>query len=44
MSEISIHVLQANKETLEALEEVNSRRGLSGPYHTIEELREALDS
>ncbi len=35
---------QANEETLEALEQVNSRRGLSGPYRTIEELREALDA
>ena len=35
---------QPNEETLEALEEVNSRRGLSGPYRTIEELRRALDA
>lgn len=35
---------QPNEETLEALEQVNHRRGLSGPYRTMEELREALDA
>ena len=33
-----------NEETLEALEQVNRRRGLSGPYRSMEELREALDA
>ena len=35
---------QPNAETLEALEQVNSRRELFGPYRTIEDLREALSA
>ena len=33
-----------NQETLEATEDVNHKRGLSGPYRTTEELWEALES
>ena len=35
---------QPNEETLEALEQVNSRRELFGPYRTIEDLRKALSA
>ena len=35
---------QPNDETLEAIEDVNHKRGLSGPYRTTAELWEALDA
>lgn len=41
---VSLTSHQPNEETLQAIEDVNHRRGLSGPYHTIDELREALDA
>ena len=33
-----------NQETLEAIEDVNQKRGLSGPYRTTEELWAALEN
>jgi DNA-damage-inducible protein J len=33
-----------NAETLEAIDDVNNGRNLSGPYRSMQELREALDA
>ena len=32
------------EETLAAIDDVNNGRNLSGPFHSIEELKEALDA
>lgn len=40
--EISLEV--PNAETMKAIEDVNSGRGLSGPYRHVEDLMEALDA
>jgi DNA-damage-inducible protein J len=33
-----------NAETLQAIDDVNNGRNLSGPYRSMQELREALDA
>ncbi len=35
---------QPNAETLAAIDDVNNGRNLSGPYKTMQELREALNA
>jgi len=39
-----LNVSSLNAETLEAIEDVNLKRNLSGPYKSREALREALDA
>lgn len=39
-----LNISKPNTETLEAIEDVNLKRNLSGPYTSREALREALDA
>lgn len=39
-----LNVSSSNSETLEAIEDVNLKRNLSGPYKSRDALREALDA
>ena len=40
--EISLHI--PNEETLQAIDDVNNERNLSGPFHSVAELMEDLNN
>ncbi len=40
--EISLHI--PNEETLQAIDDVNNERNLSGPFHSVAELMEDLNA
>ncbi len=40
--EVSLHI--PNEETLQAIDDVNNERNLSGPFHSVAELMEDLNA
>ena len=43
MAQTTINLQIESEETRQAIDDVNNKRNLSGPYHSIAELKAALD-